>query len=126
MTPTQQFIVALITVLVPVIIPIVIKSIFEIKAQKIANLKALSEQYKDTIAQLCLSAESLFKEGNGELKYEWVLSKVAPIVHLPEDQLKGLIELVLAQTKASLKEEWDKIGVTKPSVVPPSGTNPNP
>ena len=61
MTPTQQFIIALITVLVPIIIPTVIKIIFEIKAQKIANLKALSEQYKDTIAQLCLSAESLFK-----------------------------------------------------------------
>ena len=110
MTPTQQFIIALITVLIPIIIPTVIKIIFEVKAQKIANLKALSEQYKDTIAQLCLSAESLFKEGRGELKYEWVLSKVAPIVHLPEPQLKGLIELVLAQTKASLKEEWDKIG----------------
>ena len=126
MTSTQEFIIALITVLVPVIVPTVIKLIFEIKAQKIANLKALSEQYKDTIAQLCLSAESLFKEGNGELKYEWVLSKVAPIVHLPESQLKGLIELVLAQTKASLKEEWDKIGAINPPVVPPSGTNPNP
>ena len=115
MTSTQQFIVALMIVLVPVVIPAVIKIIFEIKAQKIANLKAFSERYKDTIAQLCLSAESLFKEGNGELKYEWVLSKVAPIVHLPESQLKGLIELVLAQTKASLKEEWDKIGTTKPN-----------
>ena len=94
MTSTQQFIVALMIVLVPVVIPAVIKIIFEIKAQKIANLKAFSERYKDTIAQLCLSAESLFKEGNGELKYEWVLSKVAPIVHLPESQLKGLIELV--------------------------------
>ena len=110
MTSTQQFVIALITVLVPIIIPIVIKSIFEIKAQKIANLKALSEQYKDTIAQLCLSAESIFKEGHGEEKYIWVLQKIAPIVHLPEDQLKGLIELVLAQVKASLKEEWNKIG----------------
>ena len=115
MTPTQQFIIALITVLVPIIIPIVIKSIFEIKAQKIANLKALSEQYKDTIANLCTASESLFKEGNGELKYEWVLSKVAPIVHLPQDQLKGLIELVLAQVKASLKEEWGRIGTPKPN-----------
>ena len=110
MTSTQQFIVALMIVLVPVVIPAVIKIIFEIKAQKIANLKAFSERYKDTIAQLCSSAESLFKEGNGEAKYEWVLSKVAPMVHLPQEQLKGLIELVLAQTKASLKEEWDKIG----------------
>ena len=110
MTPTQEFVIALISVLVPIIIPTVIKIIFEVKAQKIANLKALSEQYKDTITNLCTAAESLFKEGNGEAKYEWVLSKVAPIVHLPQDQLKGLIELVLAQVKASLKEEWGKIG----------------
>ena len=114
MTSTQQFVIALISVLVPIIIPTVIKIIFEIKAQKIANLKALSEQYKDTIAQLCLSAESLFKEGNGEDKYNWVLSKIAPVVRLPEEQLKGLIELVLAQTKASLKEEWDNLGKPTP------------
>ena len=110
MTNTQQFIIALIAVLVPIIIPAIIRLIFQIIGQRATNLKAIKEQYKDTIANLCTAAESMFKEGDGEEKYIWVLSKIAPIVHLPEEQLKGLIELVLAQTKASLKEEWDNLG----------------
>ena len=115
MTSTQQFVVALIAVLVPIIIPTIIKLIFQIIGQRTTNLKAIKEQYKDTIANLCTAAESMFKEGHGEDKYRWVLQKIAPIVHLPEEQLKGLIELVLAQTKASLKEEWDKVGTPKPN-----------
>jgi len=114
MTSTQQFIIAILTLAFTYLIPYVIKIIFQIKAQQLANLKIQSEQYKETIKQLCIAAEALYKDGHGEAKYKWVLDKVAPIIHLPKEQLKGLIETALIETKKALAEEWDKLGETKP------------
>ena len=114
MTSTQQFILAILTVLIPVVIPAAVALFFQAKKIQLERLKGLSEQYKDTIKNAIITAESIFKEGHGDEKYDWVIDKVSDKIKIPPDELKMLVEGVLTETKKSLAEEWNKLGTTKP------------
>jgi len=111
---TQSYIIAILAVLIPVLIPAVINLIFTAQKTRLEKLKVLSEQYKDTIANAAITAESIFKEGHGDEKFDWVIDKVADKIKIPSDELKMLVESVLVHTKKSLGENWDKIGTPKP------------
>jgi len=110
MTNLQSFIIATLTALIPVLIPAIVTLIFTAQKQKLEILKKQSENYKETIADAIKTAQALFKEGDGDKKYNWVLDKVSKKIHLPEDELQQLIESVLAETKNAFKENWDKLG----------------
>jgi len=110
MTSTQQFIIAILSVLIPIIIPAFMALIFTAQKQRLEALKKQSENYKETIADAIKTAQALFKEGHGQEKYKWVLDKVSKKIHLPEDEIQQLIESVLAETKKSFQENWNKLG----------------
>ncbi|NMC77029.1 MAG: hypothetical protein GYA60_07040 [Candidatus Methanofastidiosa archaeon] len=110
MTPTQEFIIALITVLAPIIIPYVIRLFFEAYKARLEAIKAKTDNYKETIQQLVITAEAMFKEGNGQAKLEWVLDKASATLGIPKDNLRQLVETVLLETKNAFKQEWDKLG----------------
>ena len=121
LTSNQQFIVALVvaflTALVP-LIPLAIKFLFQANEQKITNAKLKMDRFKETIENLCVAAESLFKEGNGQAKYDWVISKLSDKSLISEAQLKGLIESILLTAKQAFGEEWEKLGAPETPLSP--------
>lgn len=110
MTPTQEFVIALISVLLPIIIPYAVTIFFEAKRERLMAIKVQTEQYKETIKQLCITAETIFKEGRGKEKFEYVLEKAEQYIKIPKDRLQALIETALLELKDTFKEEWDKLG----------------
>ena len=113
MNANQQFIVALVvaflTALVP-LIPFAMKLFFQANGEKLYNLQLKTDQFKETIKNLCGSAEALFKEGNGQAKYDWVVSKISDKSLIPADELKGFIESALLAAKEAFATEWFKLG----------------
>jgi ATP-dependent Lon protease len=109
MNSTQQFIIALITVLVPVIIPLITTLIFTSQKTRLAKLKAVLDSNKEYVADVIKFAQATFKQMDGASKLTWVLGTVAKKVNLPEDQLKVLVESVLAELQKDFAEQWEKI-----------------
>jgi hypothetical protein len=124
MTPNQIFIVALVTAfltsLVP-LIPFAMKLFFQANEQKLINAKLKIDKYKETIKNLCVSAQALFKESAGQARYDWVIGKLSDKSLIPEAELKGFIESILNTARQSFGEEWDKLGQPKtpPPTAPP-------
>ena len=109
MNSTQQFIIALLTVLIPVIIPLVTTLIFTSQKTRLEKLKGIIEANKDYIADVIKFAQATFKQMDGASKLTWVLGIVSKKVNLPEDQLKILVESVLAELQKDFAEQWEKI-----------------
>ena len=110
MTQTQTFIISLLAVLFPVVIPAAVNLIFVAQKTKLEKAKLYTEQHKELIADLIKTAQQAYKDWNGQEKYQWVVMKAAQRLHLPESELKTLIESTLADLKNSFKDNWDKLG----------------
>lgn len=124
MNANQQFIVALVvaflSALVP-LIPLAMKLFFQANEQKLINKKLEIDKFKETIKNLCIAAQVLFKESAGQARYDWVISKISNKTLIPANELKGFIESILNTTRQSFGEEWEKLGTT---TTPPPTTPP--
>ena len=110
MTSTQQFILAILTVLIPVVIPAMVNLIFVAQKTKLEKAKLFHDQHKEFIADLVKTAQQAYKDWNGQEKYDWVLMKASQKLHLPESELKTLIESTLADLKNAFQTNWDNLG----------------
>ena len=110
MTQTQTFVISLLAVLLPVVIPAMVNLIFVAQKTKLEKAKLYTEQHKELIADLVKTAQQAYSDWNGQERYQWVLMKASQKLHLPESELKTLIESTLADLKKSFADNWDKLG----------------
>jgi len=125
MTPNQTFIIALITAFLSALIPLIplaMKLFFQANEQKLINKKLEIDKFKETIKNLCIAAQALFKESAGQARYDWVIGKISDKTLIPADELKGFIESILNTARQSFGEEWEKLGTTTtpPPIIPPN------
>jgi hypothetical protein len=116
MTPTQMFIVALLTCFFTLGVPAALSLFYAAQAKKeegkltiMQKARLVYDQNKELVDQCILAAEAIFKAGQGPVKYKYVLDIIANKIDVPQEEFENIIEAGLAKLKLQWGEAWDAL-----------------
>lgn len=123
MTPTQMFIVALLTCFFTLGVPAALSLFYAAQAKKeegkltiMQKARLVYDQNKELVDQCILAAEAIFKAGQGPAKYKYVLDIIANKIDVPQEEFENIIEAGLAKLKLQWGEAWNSLSEGVPTI----------